>query len=136
MSHPRTQIRAAVVALLTGLPITGSNVFASRVRPFHDSELPALNVLTAFAISDLVVLAIGESPIGALRSLVVGSLGSAEGLGFTLYYATNFIFTGLAVALDDREEASRRAGNLLQRVQDTFSVEATAARFLDAFLAR
>lgn len=46
MSHPRTQIRAAVVALLTGLPITGANVFASRVRPFHDSELPALNVLT------------------------------------------------------------------------------------------
>ncbi len=61
--------------------------------------VPALNVLTAFAISGLVVLAIGESPIGALRSLVVGSLGSAEGLGFTLYYATNFIFTGLAVAL-------------------------------------
>ena len=28
-----------------------------------------------------------------------GSLGSGEGLGFTLFYATNFIFTGLAVAV-------------------------------------
>lgn len=46
MSHPRKQIRANVVALLTGLPITGSNVFASRVTPFAESELPALNVLT------------------------------------------------------------------------------------------
>ncbi len=42
----------------------------------------------------------------------------------------------LEAVLDDREEASRRAGNLLRRVQDTFSVEATAARFLDACLAR
>ncbi|MBK9080591.1 MAG: ABC transporter permease [Rhizobiales bacterium] len=61
--------------------------------------VPALNVATAFAISGLVVLAIGENPLHAVRSLVAGSLGSAEGLGFTLYYATNFIFTGLAVAL-------------------------------------
>ncbi|MBL8590066.1 MAG: ABC transporter permease [Methylobacteriaceae bacterium] len=60
---------------------------------------PALNVATAFAISALVVLAIGENPVAALRALVAGSLGSWEGLGFTLYYATNFIFTGLAVAL-------------------------------------
>ena len=31
--------------------------------------------------------------------LIQGSLGSGEGLGFTLFYATNFIFTGLAVAV-------------------------------------
>lgn len=60
---------------------------------------PLLNVALAFALSGLVVLAIGESPAGALQSLLRGALGSAEGLGFTLYYATNFIFTGLAVAL-------------------------------------
>ena len=28
-----------------------------------------------------------------------GSLGYSEGVGFTLYYTTNFIFTGLAVAV-------------------------------------
>ena len=27
------------------------------------------------------------------------ALGDSEGVGYTLYYATNFIFTGLAVAL-------------------------------------
>ena len=43
--------------------------------------------------------AIGVNPWNALVELIQGSLGSGEGLGFTLYYATDFIFTGLAVAL-------------------------------------
>ncbi len=29
----------------------------------------------------------------------MGALGDLEGIGFTLYYATSFIFTGLAVAI-------------------------------------
>ena len=33
------------------------------------------------------------------RLLVDGALGSPEAIGYTLYYATNFIFTGLAVAV-------------------------------------
>ena len=35
----------------------------------------------------------------ALQLLVVGAFGSPEAIGYTLYYATNFIFTGLAVAV-------------------------------------
>ena len=31
--------------------------------------------------------------------LLQGALGRGEGIGFTLYYATNFIFTGLSVAV-------------------------------------
>ena len=61
--------------------------------------VPLLNVAAAFIISGLVVLAIGENPLEATRILFSGSLGSAYGLGYTLYYATNFIFTGLAVAI-------------------------------------
>ena len=33
------------------------------------------------------------------KSLFYGALGYEEGLGYTLYYATNFVFTGLAVAV-------------------------------------
>ncbi|MTH34890.1 ABC transporter permease [Paracoccus limosus] len=58
---------------------------------------PLISVLLAFAISALVILAIGESPVEALKVMVEGALGSSYGWGFTLYYATNFIFTGLAV---------------------------------------
>ncbi|MEM1363239.1 MAG: ABC transporter permease, partial [Pseudomonadota bacterium] len=42
---------------------------------------------------------IGENPWDALKIMVHGSVGSAYGWGYTLYYATNFIFTGLAVAV-------------------------------------
>jgi len=61
--------------------------------------VPAVATVAAFLVAGLVVAAIGESPLDATRILVQGSLGSAEGIGFTLYYATNFIFTGLAVAV-------------------------------------
>ncbi len=61
--------------------------------------VPLLSVATAFLVGGLVLAAIGVDPWNALRELVGGSLGSGEGIGFTLYYATDFIFTGLAVAL-------------------------------------
>ena len=58
---------------------------------------PLISLLLAMAISALVILAIGESPVEALTTMIDGALGSSYGWGFTLYYATNFIFTGLAV---------------------------------------
>ena len=61
--------------------------------------IPLLNVGAAFLISGLVVFAIGENPFGAVKILISGALGDGEGLGFTLYYTTSFIFTGLAVAV-------------------------------------
>ena len=61
--------------------------------------LPALNLVLALLLSAVVVLLVGESPGKALRSLASGALGDAEAVGYTLYYATNFIFTGLAVAV-------------------------------------
>jgi general nucleoside transport system permease protein len=61
--------------------------------------IPLVNVTAAFVISGLVVLAIGENPFEAVRLLITGALGDLEGIGFTLYYATSFIFTGLAVAI-------------------------------------
>lgn len=58
---------------------------------------PLISLALAFAISALVILAIGESPAEALKVMVEGALGSSYGWGYTLYYTTNFIFTGLAV---------------------------------------
>ncbi len=47
----------------------------------------------------LVILAIGETPVKAVRIMVVGAFGSTFGWGYTLYYATTFMFTGLAFAV-------------------------------------
>ena len=61
--------------------------------------LPLFNVLTAFLATGVVFLLIGVDPIEATKILIYGALGYDEGLGYTLYYATNFVFTGLAVAV-------------------------------------
>lgn len=61
--------------------------------------LPVLNVALAFLIGGIVVLVIGENPIEAVRIMLYGAFGYGYGFGFTLYYTTNFIFAGLAVAV-------------------------------------
>ncbi|NLQ17750.1 ABC transporter permease [Marinomonas sp. M1K-6] len=61
--------------------------------------IPILNVSLAFFVSGLVILAIGENPIEAAGYLIYGAFGYSEGVGYTLYYATNLIFTGLAVSV-------------------------------------
>ena len=58
--------------------------------------LPILNILLALLVSGLVILAIGENPVTAVQIMLVGAFGYDEAIGYTLYYTTNFIFTGLA----------------------------------------
>ncbi len=60
--------------------------------------IPLLSLLLAFAVSGLVVMFIGKDPVQAVKVMISGSLGK-YGIGYTLYYTTNFIFTGLAVAV-------------------------------------
>jgi len=61
--------------------------------------VPVISLLLAAIISAIVILAIGEDPWAALKLMISGALGSTYAWGYTLYYATNFIFTGLAVAI-------------------------------------
>ena len=61
--------------------------------------LPLVNLVLALVVSGLVVLAIGQDPLAALNAIVAGAFGSGYNFGYTLYYSTNFIFTGLAVAV-------------------------------------
>ena len=59
--------------------------------------VPLVSLLLAAIISALVILGIGESPVEAFSVVVEGAVGSAYGWGYTLYYTTSFMFTGLAV---------------------------------------
>ena len=61
--------------------------------------LPLINLVFAIGISAAVVLIIGESPVEVASIMIYGALGYEEGIGYTFYYATNFMFTGLAVAV-------------------------------------
>ena len=61
--------------------------------------MPLINVAVAFLIAGLVVLFVGESPVEAAHLMVRGAFGNGYNIGFTLFFATTFIFTGLAVAV-------------------------------------
>ena len=61
--------------------------------------LPAVNLAVALLVAGLVVLVVGQSPVQVLTLLVKGAFGSRIGVSYTFYYATTFVFTGLAVAV-------------------------------------
>ena len=61
--------------------------------------VPLLNLAIALVAAGLVVALVGQSPTEVISALVKGALGTQRGLSYTLYYATTFTFTGLAVAV-------------------------------------
>jgi simple sugar transport system permease protein len=61
--------------------------------------LPLLNLGAALLVSGLVIRLIGESPWAAFKLMAVGAFGAQDSIGYTLFYATDFVFTGLAVAV-------------------------------------
>jgi ABC-type uncharacterized transport system permease subunit len=61
--------------------------------------IPLISILLAFFLSGLMIFAIGKDPVVAIKTMVQGAFGSTNGIGYTLYYTTNFIFTGLAIAV-------------------------------------
>ncbi|HEV7817124.1 MAG TPA: ABC transporter permease [Janthinobacterium sp.] len=61
--------------------------------------LPLLNLLSAFLVAALVIWLLGESPGESLGILLNSAILNPEGLSYTLFYASTFIFTGLSVSV-------------------------------------
>lgn len=61
--------------------------------------LPVVCLGVALLVAGVVVLLVGQDPVRVLSVLIHGALGTQRGLSYTFYYATTFIFTGLAVAV-------------------------------------
>ncbi|MFC5757814.1 ABC transporter permease [Rhizobium sp. GCM10022189] len=57
------------------------------------------NIFMALLIGGLLVAGVGEDPIAAFSVAISGAFGTLDGLSYTLHYATNFVFSGLAVAV-------------------------------------
>ncbi len=58
---------------------------------------PLIAVIAAFIVGGILILLIGDNPIEAYRLLLGSALSWPDGIGYTLFYATPLIFTGLAV---------------------------------------
>ena len=61
--------------------------------------LPAVCLAVALLAAGGVVALVGQDPRAVLAVLVQGAFGTPRGISYTLYYATTFIFTGLAVSV-------------------------------------
>ncbi len=61
--------------------------------------LPMVCLLIALLAAAGVVALVGQHPAEVIQVLVKGAFGTPRGLSYTLYYATTFVFTGLAVAV-------------------------------------
>ena len=61
--------------------------------------LPTVCLGVALLAAGGVVALVGQSPAEVIAVLVHGAFGTARGLSYTFYYATTFVFTGLAVAV-------------------------------------
>ena len=61
--------------------------------------LPVLNLLSALLVAALVIHLLGESPVESLQILFNSAVVNPEGLSYTLFYASTFVFTGLAVSI-------------------------------------
>ena len=61
--------------------------------------LPLINLAAALVVSGIIIAIIGENPFVAMGVMLKGAFVYKGALGYTLFYTTNFIFTGLAVAV-------------------------------------
>jgi len=69
------------------------------MKIFREVLWPLVAVVAAFMIGGIIVLLIGDNPLTAFYHLIGNSFGSLHDIGYTLFLATPFIFTGLAVAV-------------------------------------
>jgi len=69
------------------------------VKLLRELRFPLLAVLCAFAVGAIVVLLIGDNPVETFALLLGSAFSWPDGIGYTLFFATPLIFTGLAVAV-------------------------------------
>jgi simple sugar transport system permease protein len=60
---------------------------------------PLVAVLAAFVVGGCIVWLVGDDPLEVYGLLLGSALTWPDGIGYTLFYATPLIFTGLAVAV-------------------------------------
>jgi general nucleoside transport system permease protein len=72
------------------------------VKYFRELIFPVIAILAAFVVGGLLVAFIGDDPILTYRLLIGSALSWPDGIGYTLFYATPLVFTGLAVAVGFR----------------------------------
>src|SRR5215471_3806550 len=66
---------------------------------FKELIFPLIAVVAAFLVGGIIVLMVGDSPLLVYELFLTSAFGTIDGIGYTLFYATPLMFTGLAVAV-------------------------------------
>lgn len=69
------------------------------MRAFRELLFPLIAVVVAFIVGGIIVLLVGDDPFRVYGLMLGSALTWPDGIGYTLFYATPLIFTGLAVAV-------------------------------------
>jgi simple sugar transport system permease protein len=69
------------------------------MKLLRELVFPLIAILAAFVAGGVLVELIGDDPIQTYLLLIGSALSWPDGIGYTLFYATPLIFTGLAVAV-------------------------------------
>jgi simple sugar transport system permease protein len=69
------------------------------MKLLRELMFPVVAVLVAFVVGGIIVWLIGDNPFQVYGLLLGSALTWPDGIGYTLFYATPLIFTGLAVAV-------------------------------------
>src|SRR5215468_5372476 len=69
------------------------------MKLIRELTFPLIAIFAAFLVGAVFILAIGDDPIETYALLIGSALSWPDGIGYTLFYATPLIFTGLAVAV-------------------------------------
>ncbi|HXT20927.1 MAG TPA: ABC transporter permease, partial [Thermoanaerobaculia bacterium] len=72
---------------------------SARGGALRELAFPLAAVAAAFLVGGILVLAVGDHPLLTYELLIGSALTWPDGIGYTLFYATPLIFTGLAVAV-------------------------------------
>src|SRR5438046_447979 len=72
------------------------------MKLLRELMFPLIAIVAAFIVGGILVVFIGDDPIETYRLLIGSALSWPDGIGYTLFYATPLIFTGLAVAVGFR----------------------------------
>ncbi len=67
------------------------------MKLLRELMFPLIAVVAAFIVGGILILIIGDDPIVTYKLLIGSALSWPDGIGYTLFYATPLIFTGLAV---------------------------------------
>ena len=111
MAHVRKQIRDAIVTATTGLSITGSNVFRSRIYPIEQTKLPGLCIFTKSEAVEFDTLTMSRSVNRVLDVTIEAYVSSTTNYDNTL--------DQIAVEVEEALAADPTLGSLAKDTQVT-----------------